>query len=185
MKVEFSTKQMAQALDEYATATKRDMAYVCDRAGMNVCLRAAQGTPKANASEIRALKDEPWWPAFVGKQFKGEKFTKREAKEMSRKIIGARVRAIKFTMAGWFPGARILAARIGRSLRISGKKSYGTAIPAKSLTFNPVTVIINRAKGAPVVGKPALVAAFAYVASDMMTFARKRMAATARRHSAK
>lgn len=146
--VEFNTKEFERALREYLRHTSKDLNEAVDNKALDVALAAARETKKANAQQIRALREKEWWPKFIAKQFKGSRFTRKQAKEKSRKIIAARVRAINFVRAGWFEPARILARKLGKGLRIAGrKKSFGTAIPATPNTMNPTALIINKAQG--------------------------------------
>jgi len=182
--IEMDYRQLNRALEVYGAATKKDLSTVVDRACMNIGLQSARLTTKAEANVIRELPKRSWWPAFIAKQFQGRKFTRKDAQAMSKKIIGARVRAVNFVRSGWLVGARILAARLGKPLRSMGKKSFGTARPSTS-NWNPVATITNSAEGIDKVGVQALQAAVNVVAADMYSYGMKKLAETARKHSAK
>jgi len=213
-KIEFDTSKMTRALTEYQAATKKDFTEVVNRAAMNTAFRAAQFTKKADKSSIQALENQPWWPRYIAKYFrekghtfvktssakkfgpgkstirrfvKGSSYTKAEARALSRRIIGARVRAISFIRSGWIPAIRILAPFAKVQLRVDAKQrgqAKGDAKPAK-VSINPTAHISNSVKGSGKIGGAALQQAIDFVAKDMIEYARKKMIETARRHSAK
>jgi len=215
-KLEIDTSQMTRALREYQDATKKDFAEVVNRAAVNVALRAAQFTKKADRGSIQALENQPWWPRFIAKYFrdkgstfnktvsgrkfgidekvkvrrfvKGSSYSKAEARQLSRRIIGSRIRAITFIRSGWIPAIRLLAPFAKVRLRVADAKQRGKdkggATPAKA-GINPTSFIMNNAQGAGTVGDDALQKAVSFVASDMIAYARKKMSETARKHSAK
>ncbi len=154
--ITIDTSQMFRAIAEYRGATHKDWGEIVNRAAVNVALRTAQGTKKADASAIRDLENQPWWPRFIAKYFrdrghtfvktssakkfggsksnkstvrhfvKGSSYTVAEARALSRRIIAARVRGITFIRSGWIPAIRLLAPFAKVHLRVTDAKQRGS-----------------------------------------------------------
>lgn len=178
--------QFQGALREYGKATNRDAADILNRAGRNVAARAIQFTPKATAAKIKAelLSNNRAIYATIrrlrraGVPQRGMSRTKF-AQEINR-TIAQRTRSAAFVSSGWFPA---LAAFGGRARRAGGSAAQGSGKRATPGT--PLAVLINAATGAEKVGAAALQQAVDFVAQDMLAYAQQKLAATARRYSAR
>jgi hypothetical protein len=201
--VTFNTKEFQSALRSYAEVSKRDWPEIVNRQALNLALRSMQFTPKAEKAAIQQLESLDWWPKYIAKriagagvtvQQRGKKFktviatnyTRAQARMASRTIISARVRASAFCRAGWIPAVRILAAKVGRTLRVSAKQYGQPKGDATAATVGRATAeIINSARGAGKVGAAAFQRAINFVADDMRLYVAKKMQQRAREHSAR
>ena len=201
----------------YMALTGKDAEYVVNRTSLNVAIKANQNTPEANVGDIRALKDRPWWPKLVAKRlsksgyrlregvgarmpkrYKGRvtisagKYTREEARAVSKRLIDIRVRRRGYIRSGWSPAIVALskqkAASRGRNsmARVprwaKGSKAPGDVIVAKP-GVHPVAEIINKAAGVLEVATPALRKAIVLATIDMRQFLNEKYGETAREFS--
>lgn len=201
--ITFNTREFQAALKSYAEVSKRDWPEIVNRQALNLALRSMQFTPKAERAAIQANEGKDWWPKYIAKRIKGsgvvikqrgrafgtvirERYTRAEARKVSRAIIQARVRASAFCRAGWIPAAKLLAQKLGRTIRVSAKQFGKAKGAATAATVGRATAeIINSARGAGKVGAAAFQAAINFVANDMREYTLKKMAERARQHSAR
>ena len=224
--IQFNMGEFNAALLQYWVATKKDLAYVCNRAALNAAIKAQQQTLVAQEPLIRALPEKPWWPKFVAKTIinrrkgktvkvgkerfrvfgkreraKGESryYTRETARNVSRALIEARLKKVRFIASGWIPAIKILnreklKARlraqgidpqdISRPSRYRPRRPHGNATPARE-GANVVAIIINKAAAAIPVSSKALDRAFMLAAADMRQYVRDSFLGTARSRGAK
>lgn len=213
---EIPAREMANfesAIKEYYQATGKDAAYVVNRQALNVAIKAAQNTPSADKGAIEGVTRRPWWPKLVakvmmsGKQIKvgrGKKrrtitaavsghYTRAEARQVSKKMIGNRVKKAGFIRSGWSPAIKRLSAE---KLKLKGQaagtpaftrnegKAPGDVVIAQP-GISPTAEIINKATGAEKVAGPALISAYGLAAADMRGYVAETYGETARKFSAK
>jgi hypothetical protein len=202
--VTLDTRQADAVLREYARHNRRDWPDIVNAKSLDFAFRALAETPKANVEEIRALESREWWPKYVAKRIvgggvrfrkgkakiniQGKGFSEAEAREVSRKIIAARSRAIAFVKSGWLPAIRrlwpLVKDKVFARGSVSGAKQYGAdkgsvrpAVPGD----NPAAVLVNSAQGIEKVGPAAAQRALDGVAADMAVYIARKMEERARR----
>ena len=180
---------MRRAFRLYEKATNKDASVVLNRAGGNVCLRAAQLTQKAKHSDMRttAAWDPDKRPSNDKTRFHYAWFRKRNGRNGSKQEVkqwfNKRKASRGFGAAGFLNPARDFGKRI-RSRPIRGKqaaKSRGEKAKPTNLVgwiYNESTVPTN------VLGD-GFRRAKRYVIADMLKYARRKMRGTARRYSAR
>lgn len=157
-----------QVLRRYAELSKRDWADIVNRKALQLAFETLKETPKADAAAIRELESKEWWPKYIAKRItgagvtfkhkkatihiQGRGYTRAEARQVSRKIIAARVRSTAFFKSGWLPAIRTLLPLVRDKAKLAvtvgGAKQVGVdkgrARPAVSGT-SPAAEIINSA----------------------------------------
>ncbi|HWN09766.1 MAG TPA: hypothetical protein VNO50_10945 [Pyrinomonadaceae bacterium] len=192
------TREFDASLAQYLDVTQKDMDYVCNRAALNVAIKAGQATPLADSSDIDALPQKPWWPKYVAKRISGRGvtlggkkkkhikggYTRAEARKVSAKLVSNRKKRRGYMRSGWVPAIRILSVRKLQALQrsLSGtagiRNPPGDAIPAQP-GWDVVATIINKAKGANIVASAALQTAVDLAALDMRQYIAEKMQPTA------
>lgn len=196
---------------EYRTATKKDMAYVLNRALRNVGFKTAQKTPKENATDIELglRKDQialkiatKQLRGRVGKTFTTKKGKKRTVRRVTRKQIAKKARELiskrkkrrGFLRAGWIAAmiaAGIKGVRKGEDSIKDGRSQLGSG---KQATPQRLTAYLGNAAYGRLKGKnssataskmkAALTEGMRLTREDMVQHAREEMAKTAAKHSA-
>lgn len=185
-KFKMYAKDFQKAAQLYAAATKKDGAYILNRAGMNVAFRAAQGTPRANANAIlRALSKDRNELAvkILSKRGKFKGVSIKDRKQIVRKFISARRRSAGYIRAGWGPAIEAFGGNATR-LRINPKSKLGQGYGIKARPNRLVAELANAAFGAHRVGAKPFQQAIDFVARDMLDYALRKLAKTAREYSA-
>lgn len=181
-------REFQAALREYGKATKKDCADILNRAGRNVALRAINLTPKATAAKIKA--DLAANNNAIRATIRRLKAKGIPQKGMSRarfaleikKTIGLRTRSARYVSVGWFKAYEAFG---GPSRKVSSKGFAAAGTGKKATANHLVAELTNAATGADKVGAEALQAAVDFVAHDMLEYAYKKLADTARKHSAR
>jgi len=196
--LQLDTREFEQAIRLYKKATGKDMASILNRAGSNIAFRVIRFTKRANRAQIRALVNQPWWPAFITKTLKaknpGQKITRAEARRESRKIINARARSVGFIASGWITAMQKFAAARGIPLKTRGLKQRGRpkgsakiATPGRLIAELRNTATGDSRTGARALnqfGNPPLQRAVRDVSRDMKRFAIRQLQKTAKKFSA-
>lgn len=179
------TRSFQKALQLYAKATRKDEVEILNRAGRNVAYRAAQKTPTTRAANIRAeLKSDDhlaYALTSIMLKKKGVGILKKPQfrKEVSR-FISQRAASAGYIRAGWAGAITALGGTY------KGKKNRKNAgVGSKATVQRLIAEIINTVPGIDKVGVPALQEALRYVAADMKKYAERKMAQTAKQHSAR
>lgn len=206
--LQLDTREFTKALMEYQEATKKDSAYILNRAARNVAFRAASNTPKADPSAIESelLKDKlalkivtKALRAKIGTSYttaKGKVRTvtgvsRRQIAIAAKRLIANRKKRRGFMRAGWFPAIKLFGGTIRGERPLSGSKAdLGGATLANP--GRPIAKLYNAVYGR-MTGKAggqsrarmeqALRQAMTFVANDMRQYAREKMINTARKYS--
>lgn len=194
VRADLNLPQLSAALRRYGQATKKDMGEIVLRAAKTIAIGgkgvqgAVQLTPKATAAKIkeelaqdglafrllaspRARKPRK----LAGWSSKGKKAA--EIRAAAKILVNARKSSAAATVAGWIKVVRDLG--VPRGKRVSAKGGPGKSTATKPTARRLESVLINRARGADVVGREALAKAVANAAADMMAFAERKLAQTA------
>jgi len=203
---ELDMREFNRAIEEYLDATKKDLAYVCNRQAVNVAIKAKQNTPLADPDAIEAVGRRAWWPKYISKRLgktskagkrkaKGRTgFTRAMARRASRSYLASRKRRRGFIAAGWKRAIAILAAhkealKTGLPLIAEGRAGRIYDPPGDAIPAIPGEVvfaeIINRAKAARPVAGIALQQGIYDAGEDMLTYIREQMQPTADLYNAK
>jgi len=204
-------KQLRKALQLYERATDKDEVEILNKAARNTLLDPGYGlyrnAPKADKSKIEAKVwggDPPL--AFIlaakklggkslgasdytksGRVRAGSRWQRRVAKE-ARSIAGRRKSAIGYHRAGWIEAglkAGFSKRALAKGFAGRGRKGTGYQARVGRLVAELVNLTTKNSASYQRRGLPALRLAVAGAAVDMGTYARKKMAQTARKHSAK
>lgn len=174
-------------MQDYARLNRRTFPEIVNAKGLDFAFRALKETPKAAAAEIRALPSQDWWPKFIAKQL-GKGFTKEAAREFSRRVIGARLRAVAFVKSGWLPTIKrlwpIVKDRLFTRGSIQSARQYGVAkgsVRPAVAGDNPTAVLENSAMGVEKVGVAAAERAMDQVKADMAEYIARKLEGNARR----
>ena len=116
-------REFDKALKEYAAASKKDFAAICNRQMLNLAIHGVQLTKEAETSAINTLQSKDWWPKYIAKilsnkmfkskvggafkksQKAGERaqrkfmqrgYTRDQARAFSKKLIRRRLVAVSF-----------------------------------------------------------------------------------------
>lgn len=195
------TRQFNKAIVDYKFACGRDWADIINKKALQLAFEAMKETGKADKEAIRKLQELPWWPKYIAKRIsktgasytrriKGKtetfnvkgRYTRAEARAISRRIIMARVRSTAFHKSGWLPAIKrlfpLVKDRAGLRSGQSGVKIVGVekgsgiaAMPGAS----PWAMIKNSAEGITKMGKGALQRALNYVTADTMVYIARKM----------
>jgi hypothetical protein len=196
--------QLSKLLVEYAKLARKDNKEVANKTALDVVFQALKETKKASTAAIKALEQQPWWPKYVSKRImgkgvtfrkksakihiQGKGFSEADAKEVSRKIIAARLRSVAFLKSGWIPAIKRLWPIVKDKPRANrnegGARQYGqekgSARPARDGAIC-VAEIINSANGIEKIGPEAAQKAIDFVAADRAAYISRKMQETARR----
>jgi hypothetical protein len=200
-----------QAIQEYGAATNKDMADVLNRALRNVGFKTAKNTPKESAGDIEAemRKDKKALKIAtkqlrgrIGKTYTTKKGSIRTFKRVTRKQIGRKAKQLitkrqkrrGFLRAGWIAAmiaAGVKGVRKGSDFIKSSGSALGSGHQAKPgklsarLGNRVWGRLEGKAKGTTAAKmKAALTKGMQETRTDMIHYARGRMAQTAAKHSA-
>lgn len=186
------TSQFIFALRAYRAATKKDCVTVLNRAARNVAFRASSFTPKGSANKIRRdlMRDPHLRYALTSiilkKRGVGRLPSPQFQKEVD-KFVSRRASSANYLRAGWAKAIIDLGGTF-RGVKFRGAGGFANKALVNRLIADIVntTVHANTAsvRGAELIGSEALQKAIAFVAEDMITFARQLMMPTAKKFSA-
>jgi hypothetical protein len=117
--MEFDFRAFDREIKNYLIATGKDGAYVVNRQSLNVAIKTAAETPIADAAKIRAVAERPWWPKFIASRMR-KPFTRKQARKVSKGIIGKRVRSRGYVRSGWRLAIAALQALKVKSRGVAG-----------------------------------------------------------------
>lgn len=190
--VKVDTSQFRFALRAYKAATKKDCVDVLNRAAKNVAFRASSFTPKGRANRIRRdLMSDPrlryaLTSIILKKRGVGRLPSPQFQKEVD-KFVSRRASSANYLRAGWAKAVVDLGGTF-RGAKFRGAGGFGNKALVNKLLADIVntTTHANAAsvKGAELIGSEALQKAIAFVAEDMITFAKQLMMPTAKKFSA-
>lgn len=185
------TTDFRAALRAYKIATKKDMVDVLNRAARNVAFRAASFTPKGNRNRImRDLYKDPHLRYALTSLalrktgvgiLKSPQFQKEVDRFVARRAISA-----GYLRSGWAKAIQDLGGTF-RGAKFKGASGYGDKATINKL----IALVVNNTQhatpagvqGAELIGNEAMQKAVAFVAEDMMDYARKLMGFTAKKYS--
>lgn len=189
--IKIDTSQFSLALRAYKAATKKDSVEVLNRAARNVAFRSSSFTPKGDANRIRRdlMRDEHLRFALTSLSLKKKGVGRLVAPEFQKAVdrfVSKRASSSNYLRAGW---ARAIED-LGGSFK--GAKFRGAAGFANKAVINKLICdIVNTTshentasvRGAELIGDAALQKAIAFVAADMIAFAKQLMGPTAKKFS--
>lgn len=186
------TSQFRFALRAYRAATKKDCVTILNRAARNIAYRSSQFTPKGNANKIRRdLTSDPrlrfaLTSIILKKRGVGRLPSPQFQKEVD-KFVSRRASSANYLRAGWAKAIQDLGGTF-RGAKFRGAGGFGN----KALVNRLIADIVNTTthansasvRGAELIGSEALQKAVAFVAEDMISFAKQLMGPTAKKFSA-
>lgn len=123
-----------RVLNRYAELnTRKTFPEIVVAKTMDMGFRALEETHRASKEEIKRLPDKQWWPKYVAQRIMGSgvvvrgrkkagrkkarhdsklikgAYTRAQARQVSRTIIAARLRAVGFVAVGWLDAIRDLS----------------------------------------------------------------------------
>jgi len=98
MSLTLDQTEFQRALRQYAAVSSRDWQTIVNMKARDMIWRAVRFVDKARVGEIRALKNQPWWPKFIASISAG--LSKAERARKSRAIINARAKSAGYMRAG-------------------------------------------------------------------------------------
>ena len=204
-----SLREFERTLRRYGEVRKKDNAYVCNRQGAQLALRAFWNTQKANVARVKAHVRSTYvtktgrvydTAVDLARAIVVSRMRRRGQALVTSKIIKARDSLIAgkihagFIAAGWIPALQAFRKAKGAAVRIPKRAAgYGEATLAKE-TFNCFAEIINRSvpktdpTGAKALNKYAsegLQKAVPIVTADMKAFIERQLEKASREASAK
>lgn len=196
-----SLRGLNKALVQYQFATKKSFADVANRAAVNLAFRAAQFTHKAqikkDASYIQntlGMRNAYAVARWYNKVHRGKVLkTRREVERATNALINARVSARGFIAGGWAKagrslkkmagvkgGARVTGIKtrtgVGRSTMARGVLRAFAELVNASLSKSPSSAAALAKYGGEGLNK-----SVRFVAADMLTYAREKLAQQARK----
>lgn len=186
------TSQFRLALRAYRVATKKDAVEVLNRAARNVAFRASSFTPKGNANRIRRdlMRDKHLRYALTSLSLKKRGIDKLPSPQFQKevdKLVSRRASSANYLRAGWAHAIEQLGGTFrGAKLRGAGGFANKAIISRLIADIVNTTTHQNTAsvRGAELIGDEALQKAIAFVAEDMITYAKQLMGPTAKKFSA-
>ena len=191
--MQFDMKQFHSSMGLYVKVSKRDFAYIVNKRAINIAFKAMKKTKAATAKKVRADllrkakvpgrrgKQRPSMAALiVNKKEAGKGLYGAAMKEKIRELIKLRTRTIAYIKSGFLGVIRHIEAKVpGRAKRRPNNVSKFSRNPGKGKAALPViraqALIMNFAKDSAKVAGKAVQAAINSDASDMATFARRRL----------
>lgn len=187
------TDRFVFALRAYKAATKKDAASVLNRAARNVAFRASQNTRKVSPNKIRRelMKDPHLRYALTALSLKkrgiGHLQSPAFQKEVDR-LVSRRASSAGYLRSGWAQAIQDLGGNF-RGAKYAGAGGFANKATINRLIVNIVNTTTQRSsarvQGAEIIGEEALKKAIAYVAEDMIGYARQLMGYTAKEFSAR
>jgi len=195
MKADIELGSLYRALRAYKTATGKDMADIITHAAKTIAIGgkgvkgAAQLTPKVVRADIRSeiAKEGIAFRLLANPNVRKPKklagwvskgHTRAEIRAAARTFVNARISSGASIATGWI--------QVGRELGVVSKKRVSkTGLPGQSTATKATprslqSVLVNRARGADKAGKAALQMAVNNASADMLGYAERKMAKTAK-----
>lgn len=189
--IKIDTTKFVAALRAYRLATKKDTVEVLNRAARNVAFRASQFTPKGNAGKIRAdlMRDPHLRYALTALQLKktGQgRLPSPQFQAAVDRLVSKRASSANYLRAGWAKAVQDLGGSF-RGAKFRGAGGFAN----KAIVSRLIAEIVNTTThtksasviGAELIGTEALQKAIAFVAEDMIQFAKQLMGTTAKKFS--
>lgn len=151
--------QFDAALAEYAVASKKDFADVCNRQMLNLAIHGLRLTKQAEQADIASLESKSWWPKYVakilvgrgvnkvmkaaaksrragagaGRRFMARAYTQAQARVASKKLVRKRLRAVRFL--------KFFFVRLGQAVQpfTKGKRTTGKSFTGFDMAVVPAT----------------------------------------------
>lgn len=186
------TSQFRLALRSYKVATQKDSAELLNRAARNVAFRASSFTPKGNANKIRndLMRDRHLRFALTSLGLKKKGIGRLSAPEFQKAVdryVSRRASSANYLRAGWAKAIEDMGGSF-RGAKFRGAGGFGN----KAVISKLIAAIVNTTthedtasvRGAELIGDEALQKAIAFVAEDMIAYAKELMGVTAKKFSA-
>lgn len=186
------TSQFILALRAYRAATKKDSVEVLNRAARNVAYRSSQFTPKGNASKIRRdiMRDPNLRYALTSIALRKKGVGRLPSPQFQKAVdalVSRRASSANYLRAGWAKAIQDLGGSF-RGVKFRGAGGFGNKAIINKLIANIVNTTSHKTQasvvGAELIGGKALQQAIAFVAEDMIAYAKQLMAPTAKKFSA-
>jgi hypothetical protein len=187
-------REFQQALRQYAAVSSRNHAEIVNKQMVKLGFAAMRNAPKANKSEINALKDEyKLWSWVANKVFAPGEGTFAQRKKVARKWLGRRKRAVSFMKSffvTWLKQFRDMTQRQFAGVQGIGRKASDNR-PETTVTVrydyksNTIQPAERHKQGAESLLLRALNAGIKEVAEDMMVYVRRKQAELAAKYSAR
>lgn len=186
------TSQFILALRAYRAATKKDSVEVLNRAARNVAFRSSQFTPKGNASKIRRdiMRDPNLRYALTSIALRKKGVGRLPSPQFQKAVdalVSRRASSANYLRAGWAKAIQDLGGSF-RGVKFRGAGGFGNKAIVNKLIANIVNTTSHKTRasvvGAELIGGKALQQAIAFVAEDMISYAKQLMAPTAKKFSA-
>jgi len=94
-------REFDQALKEYAAASKRDAAAICNRQMLNLAIHGVQLTKEAETDAINKLQSKEWWPKYIAKNLSKKMFEKKVTSAFKRSQKAGERAQRKFMQRGY------------------------------------------------------------------------------------
>lgn len=185
------TSQFRLALRSYKAATLKDEVEILNRAARNVAFRASSFTPKGNASRIRQdlMRDKHLRYALTAIALKKKGIGKLASPQFQKAVdsfVSRRASSANYLRAGWAKAIEDLGGSF-RGSKFRGAGGFANKAIVNKLIADIVNTTSHRntasVRGAELIGDRALQKAIAFVAEDMITYAKQRMGLTASKFS--
>lgn len=193
MGFEIDTSEIEDALNSYQSATGKDMVDVLNRFGRNVAYRAAQNTPIELPAQIVAdLKKDPRLIyALTELSLKSRGITHLEKGQLEKEaqaLIARRKGSARYLRVGWAQAIIDMGGNFRGAKLERGSHGYGDKATVVNLLAQIAWIVdepnSKKADSAEQIAIKALEDAIDFVLADMIDYAEKKMADTAKRHSA-
>lgn len=187
------TSQFIFALRAYKAATKKDSVTVLNRAARNVAFRASSFTPKGSANKIRRdlMRDKRLRFALTSIALRKKGIGRLPAPQFQKAVdsyVSRRASSANYLRAGWAKAVQDLGG-VFRGAKFRGAGGFGNKALVNKLLAEIVNTTTHQnaasVRGAELIGSEALQKAIAFVAEDMITYAKEIMAPTAKKFSAR
>ena len=216
------TKEFTAALNDYSKVSKRSNGYILNKVAADVAFKTAELIPHATKENINAIENRAWWVKYISKllstkgfskttttnskkhgkvtktfRVRAGKFTHKQAKMVSRKVIANRRKGIGLLKYAWTAAALAIKNEFGdigdgQGLLVNSKKfkrATGRAYRATSSNLYAIVMAIyDLPKDEQVITaeakvKPYLQAAMNYKAGDMRKYIADKQAELAAKYS--
>lgn len=217
--IKVDIREFTKALNEYAKSSKRDNAYILTKVAGDVAFQTAKNIPIAEKESILAMESKPWWVKYISallsqkgfrqsktikSKVKGKyvrtfrvragKFTRKQARQVSKKILQARAKGRGLLKSAWVSAALAIKSGwdVGEGLLIGSskmKRAKGRAYKATPSNLNAIIQAIYDLQddGKVVTAEqrimPHLQAAMNYKSKDMRDYIAKKQAELAAKYN--
>lgn len=185
--ITLDTREFTRAIFEYKAATRKGFAESCDHALLNLAIKTFSRLPKAKKSDIRALRNEAWWPKYIAKLLSSAgEYDAEEAAAASKRIIGARSRSVSYLKSGF---SDLIAKAGGRAKGRRSRNAVARVVKAAVNKLRADFLVVYRARSGrdksakEIILKKALNAGLKAAARDMKKYAEKKLREAGRKHS--